>query len=107
MAGEWEPAALTVEHILPRNPNSDWKPVLETDPEIVEDCLQRLGNRCLLTKVNEKLGNKGFSTKKQTFAKSELITTKALAAYQTWDRNSIEDRQSHFAKLARTIWRYQ
>ncbi|NEU95971.1 DUF262 domain-containing protein [Bradyrhizobium uaiense] len=70
MAGEWEPAVLTVEHILPKKPGADWKAILTADPEIVEDCVVRLGNMCLLTKINEKLGNKGFPTKKLTLPKA-------------------------------------
>jgi hypothetical protein len=106
MAGEWEPSVLTVEHILPKKPGVDWKPILATDPEIVEDCVARLGNMCLLTKINEKLGNKGFATKRTTFAQSELLTTKTVAASTIWNRKAIERRQTHLAGLARSIWRY-
>jgi hypothetical protein len=106
MAGEFEPATLTVEHILPKKPGSEWKQILDSDPELVDDCVSRLGNRCLLTKVNEKLGNKGFTTKKATFAKSELLTTRSLSKYRVWDRNAIDDRQTHFAELAKAIWRF-
>lgn len=107
MAGEWEPSALTVEHILPKKPGPDWKSVLASDPEIVEDCVARLGNMCLLTKINERIGNKGYPTKKAVFAKSELITTKDAAKVSVWDRNAIETRQAHLATLARSIWRFQ
>jgi hypothetical protein len=107
MSGEWEPSALTVEHILPKKPGTDWKSILARDPEIVEDCVARLGNMCLLTKINEKIGNKGFPTKKAVFAKSDLITTKGAATFSVWDRKAIENRQAHFATLARTIWRFQ
>jgi Protein of unknown function DUF262/Protein of unknown function (DUF1524) len=106
MAGEWEPGAVTVEHILPKKPGTDWSALTAADPEIVDDCATRLGNMCLLTKINEKLGNKGFSKKKPTFAKSELLTTKAVASYALWDRNAIDSRQADLAKLAKSIWRF-
>jgi hypothetical protein len=61
---------------------------------------------CLLTKINEKLGNKGFPKKKPTFAKSELLTTKAVASYALWNRNAIDSRQADLAKLAKSIWRF-
>jgi len=70
MANEWEPAAVTVEHILPKKPGADWKAVIAADPEIVDDCATRLGNMCLLTKINAKLGNKGFSIKKSRLQKA-------------------------------------
>ena len=106
MANEWEPAAVTVEHILPKKPGADWKAVIAADPEIVDDCAARLGNMCLLTKINAKLGNKGFAVKKVTFAKSDILTTKTVAKSQNWDRIAIESRQSHLAKLAKKIWRF-
>lgn len=67
MGNELEPAALTVEHILPKKPGPDWSAVLKTDKELVDECVARLGNLCLLTDVNEKLGNKSFAVKKATF----------------------------------------
>jgi hypothetical protein len=106
MAGEWEPSVLTVEHILPKKPGADWKSILVADPEVVEDCALRLGNLCLLTKINEKLGNKGFPTKKAAFARSELISTKSVATSAAWNRKAIEKRQGRMAELARSIWRF-
>jgi hypothetical protein len=72
----------------------------------VEDCATRLGNLSLLTKINEKLGNKGFAKKKPTFAKSELLATKAIASYSSWNRKAIESRQVDLAKLAKSVWRF-
>jgi hypothetical protein len=104
MANEWEPSVLTIEHILPKKPGADWKPVITSDPEVVEDCATRLGNMCLLTRINAQLGNRGFAAKKAVFAKSDLLSTKELAAYSVWDRKAIESRQAHIAGLARSIW---
>jgi len=106
MAGEWEPSAPTIEHILPKKPGADWASIIKADPEIVEECVLRLGNLCLLTNVNEKLGNKGFSTKKATFAKSDLLTTLAVAKSSKWGRIEIENRQTHLAQLAKSVWRF-
>jgi hypothetical protein len=38
MAGEWDITSPTVEHVLPKNPGSDWDDVMQEDPTIVEDC---------------------------------------------------------------------
>ncbi len=81
MAGEWEPSVLTIEHILPKKPSLDWGIVLKGDPEIVDDCVSRVGNMCLLTKINAQLGNRGLGQKgpslqKVTFSplkKSQII----------------------------------
>jgi hypothetical protein len=80
--------------------------VIKADPDIVEECVLRLGNMCLLTNVNEKLGNKGFNTKKAAFAKSELLTTLAVGKTSKWDRVEIENRQTHLAQLAKSVWRF-
>jgi hypothetical protein len=106
MANEWEPAVLTLEHILPKKPNDDWKAILKADKEIVEDCVARLGNMCLLTKINKDLGSKGFSTKKKTYADSDLKTTSDVAAFANWNRAAIDKRQEQMAKRAKTIWRF-
>jgi hypothetical protein len=108
MSKELEPgSSLTVEHILPQHPGSAWDSVIRADPEVVEDCADRLGNLCLLTKVNRELGRAGFDTKKETYAKSALLITQKVTNYGTWGRAFIEKRQAHLAKLAVSAWRFQ
>lgn len=106
MANEWAPTALTVEHILPKKPGQDWQATLKADPDLLDECVLRLGNLCLLTDINSKLGNKGFAAKKTVFKKSELLTTKALAKNNKWDRSAIDKRQANFAKLAKSVWKF-
>ena len=106
MANEFLPAAPTVEHILPKKPGADWHSAIKADPDLVEDCVLRLGNMCLLTEVNSKLGNKGFSAKKAVFAKSKILTTKTVAKNSDWSRSTIHKRQAHLAELAVLIWRF-
>jgi len=97
--------SLTLEHILPQNPSSDWDAVKSADPKIVDECGTRLGNLCLLTQPrNKDAGNAGFSQKKKKMcADSELLTTQQVATYSTWDRKSIEQRQLWLASRAITI----
>jgi hypothetical protein len=99
--------ALTVEHVLPKNAGEDWKRIVEADPSIIEECAERLGNLCLLTKVNRDLGRAAFDKKRQIFAESKIRTTAELTSWDTWDRKSIEARQANMAKLAVGIWRFQ
>jgi hypothetical protein len=61
---ELQIAPLTVEHILPRAGGDEWKKVIAADKTVVEDCAYRLGNLCLLTKVNKDLDRASFTTKK-------------------------------------------
>jgi len=81
--------------------------VLAADPSIAEDCTFRLGNLCLLTEVNRRLGQLGFAVKQEIYAASRLETTKQLSAVDEWGRKQIEARQANMAKLAVATWRFQ
>jgi hypothetical protein len=107
-ARELEPSnlSLTLEHILPKNPSLDWEEVLIADPAFVEECTFRLGNMCLLTKINRQLGNKGFIDKKKVFSKSDLILTQKISEYNEWNQESVDQRQRKLAKLAAALWRF-
>lgn len=107
-ANELEPSAsLTLEHILPKKPGSDWNHILQTDGDFADECTFRLGNMCLLTKVNKQLGNKGFMEKKNIYSQSTLILTGDLQNYSGWDRQAVDQRQTKLAKLAVALWRFQ
>jgi hypothetical protein len=97
--------SLTLEHILPKNPGAEWKVVFNAESAIAEDYIFRLGNMCLLTQVNRKLGNKKFSEKRSYYSKSELLLTKHVADNKVWDSQAIQNRQNQLAKLAVAIWR--
>lgn len=99
--------AITIEHILPKSPGASWKTETDADPDLLTDCLYRLGNLCLLSNVNRALGNKAFADKKKVFATSKLLTTQSLGQYTDWNRRSIERRQKQLAKLAVAQWRFQ
>jgi hypothetical protein len=45
-----DPSKVNLEHILPKNPNQDWAPVIQQDKNLVSECLNRLGNLCLIDK---------------------------------------------------------
>ncbi len=107
MSDEEDIGILTVEHILPKNPGPEWNDVVKTDQSIVEDCVYRLGNMCLLTKINKDLGNSRFAAKKPVYEKSALLLTQELCKQNQWDRKAIEHRQARMGKLAATAWRFQ
>lgn len=99
--------SLTVEHILPKNPGTGWAAMLQRDPEVVDECANRLGNICLLSSVNRKLGNRPYSEKRSAYAASDLLLTQSVAAEEEWGREAIERRQGQLAKLARAVWRFE
>ena len=99
--------SLTVEHILPKKPDSDWSMILEQDKLLVEECVSRLGNMCLLGSANKKLGNSSFDKKKHIYKGSELLLTQKCASEEVWTRKEIEARQNFLASLAVRAWRFQ
>lgn len=95
---------LTLEHILPENPNDEWKKVFSKD-EIL-DSVYRIGNFTLLSSSkNRKIGNEEYEKKKNTYRCSEILMTKNIEKYYpTWNVESIQKRQEEMAKKAVNIW---
>jgi Protein of unknown function (DUF1524) len=93
---------VNLEHILPRNPSTEW-PHFEI--ETVGIYIRRIGNLALLShKTNEESGNKSFSDKKKIYKKSKFIITSDITKYRTWSEATIERRQAELAKLAVNAW---
>jgi hypothetical protein len=46
--------SVTLEHILPKTPCKTWIEVVTKDPEIIGDCVSRLGNLCLITETKNR-----------------------------------------------------
>lgn len=107
MSKEEDLGALTVEHILPKAPGAKWDKVTKVDESLLEESVYKLGNMCLLTSVpNKDLGSASFEEKKQIYAKSKILLTKNLATVAAWNRQAIDHRQAHMAKLAASVWRF-
>ena len=101
-----DPEKVNLEHILPKNPGVAWGAVMQTEAELVSDCVDMLGNLCLLDKPsNKKQAAKGFSDKVALYKQSEFLLTCDLATnYTQWNRDTIENRQAQLAKLALRAW---
>jgi hypothetical protein len=102
-----DPNLVNLEHILPKNPDQSWKNILHNDLDILNDCVDKLGNLCLLDKPsNKNFATVDFQTKSsKIYSQSELLLTKELSErYSKWDRQSIEDRQKTLAELAIKAW---
>ena len=107
-AAENEPGSLTLEHVLPKNPNQEWAEHIRADPSIREDCTYRIGNMCLMVAGdNREVGRQSFETKKKLYGQSSIGLTRSLGAFEVWDRSTIERRQAEMAKLAVVAWRFQ
>lgn len=101
-----DPEKVNLDHILPKNPNQHWNSILEDDKDLVLDCLNRLGNLCLMDKAtNKKQAAADYKEKKENYKKSEFLLTRDLSAnYPEWNRHAIEKRQSELAELAVERW---
>jgi Protein of unknown function (DUF1524) len=93
---------VNLEHVLPENPNGNWKHV---DSETVAALHKRLGNMVLLqAKANTMIGNSSFIEKKKVLKSSSYSLTQAVAKYDQWGAKEIKERQAKLAKLAVETW---
>src|SRR6185437_5266780 len=94
---------ITLEHVLPKNPNSLWKDPL---PDVQSGYVDLIGNLSLLERNNNQdLGNCDFASKKVTYAASKLALNKTLISYHRWTVKEIEDRSKKLAAVAKSVWR--
>jgi len=94
---------VNLEHILPKNArDEDWPTFSLEDRRSFVD---RVGNHVLLKKgVNDRIGNKGWVSKRPVLAASALLLTKDVASETDWLASSIDDRQRRLAGLAIRTW---
>lgn len=107
-ADELQAGAVSLEHVLPKNPEAEWDTVIIGDTSLADDCTYRLGNQCLLTeRMNRQAGRRSFQNKLEFYRESTLRTTNHLTQYTNWNRGAIEARQKILAALAVQAWRFQ
>jgi hypothetical protein len=96
---------VTLEHILPQNPNQDWSQAYQ-GKEQHSQWVDTLGNLTLVEKnINKGIGNVGFLEKKQqVYTKSELALNIDLTKYEDWDISKIQARGKNLAKSAEKCW---
>ena len=97
-----EDTVITLEHVLPQNPEENWPDI---ESAIHSTYFKRLGNMALLTAtINSDIGNDSFEDKKDVFNESEYELTKEIATEHVWGPAEIEDRQERFSKIAVKAW---
>jgi hypothetical protein len=98
-----DPASITLEHVLPKNPNEgEWT---DFDPEEVKRLARRIGNLCLLQKTaNSNLKSAEFALKKPSLAAAKYVLTSEIAEFSDWTADTIAERQRGLAKLAVKAW---
>lgn len=97
--------AISLEHIMPKNPAAEWPDAMPTGDD-VDEWVDMIGNLTLLEKpVNRGLGNKDFKTKKaKAYDSSKLALNGAVASKNQWTWKEIEERSKALAKVAKAVW---
>ena len=95
---------VTVEHILPKNPNGDWRKFLGANK--AEDLVYLIGNLTLLESAkNREIGNSSFEVKRdKAYNLSKLSLNQEFKGQLFWSSKEIEERSARFAKIAAKIW---
>ncbi len=99
---------LSIEHIMPQSPSSDWKKHLgENWEQTYELYLHTIGN-LTLTGYNPELGNLEFEKKKVVYEKSNLSLNKYFKDnnISSWQEDDIKKRAEELAEQALKIWSY-
>jgi hypothetical protein len=103
---DWATDSGTIEHILPENPDQDWKKSYPSN--LWGKDANRLGNLALLEDaINRRLGNATFQEKREGYLESSYVSTQDIAQLSTseWTPDFLNDRQKRMADIAKKIWR--
>ena len=116
-------SSVEIEHILPETPTE--KIVNDFDkPTEIKKYIYQLGNLTLLEKsINASIKNMPFSNKRDAYKQSNFYLTKSIAEeikvgkdtaidraveelkeFQTWNSQSIEERQKTLTDIAKKVW---
>jgi hypothetical protein len=94
-------AVLTIEHILPENPDDRWVEYFSGDWQKFN---QRLGNMTLID-THSNMSQESFDKKKQVLFNSIYKTNKNVNKYPEWDEDAINSRQIILAEIACNLWK--
>jgi len=107
------PTTISVEHVLPQNPDSKSVWLSDFTNEEREKYIHRLGNLVLLSlKKNIEAKNYDFQKKKDTYFTSKTgvspfaLTTQVLQEHE-WTPTVIERRQQNLIDVLKQVWRLQ
>ena len=102
LSGDEPPSSLTLEHILPYNPDDAWQEYFGR--ESVEQAIDRLGNMALLPS-SQNLGQESFAKKRAVLQQSPYKINQHIAEYDEWNMDALKDHQEWLARHARTVWK--
>ncbi|MEV1142740.1 DUF262 domain-containing protein [Micromonospora sp. NPDC049799] len=104
------PDSLTIEHVLPQTPTSEWRQMLASDlgpeenlAEAHEALVHTLGN-LTLTGYNSELSNNSFAVKRVQLRQSGIMLNQEIAAQNRWGRPEIHARADALADRIVSLW---
>ncbi len=93
---------ISLEHVLPLNPDGNWEGVSEED---AAQYAKRFGNMVLMrVGDNSALKSAPFVEKKVVYAESPYLLTNQVSEAKAWTSNEIVERQKRLAELAVKAW---
>jgi len=102
---------LTIEHIIPQNPNlsEDWVATLGSDgsdwKEIQKKYLHTIGN-LTLTAYNSEMSDSSFAEKLNRFTEGALRLNTYVVKQSAWGEVQIRERAAQLGELAKKVWPY-
>lgn len=101
----WLSKDIQLEHIMPQRPKDKWLELKNSDSDLYEMSVNRLGNLTLIKgKLNLEMSNYEFKVKKEGYIKSRLNINHDLLESKKWDFDTIDVRQEKLYELAKNIW---
>lgn len=102
---------ITIEHIFPQTPNSEWsKNLLTTDYELFKETYLHTLSNLTLSGNNGNLGNREFIFKRDLpekgYKASRLWLNKYLAQQDEWDIQALNERHDILADRFLQIWKF-
>lgn len=95
-------AIINLEHVLPQKPEDNWPHITDED---VAQYSKRLGSLVLMrASDNSHAKSAGFGDKREIYGRSPYVLTSQIAERETWDVDSIVERQKRLAELAVKAW---
>lgn len=104
--GPLDPEAVTIEHVLPRNPapGSVWWRHFKS-AEQVADLANRLGNLAFLSRADNQLASaKIYEEKRRILAGSEFVLARDAAEHPAWTPETIRSRTERLIGVLLTAW---
>lgn len=100
---EYNDINTTIEHIMPKTLNEEWKEELGEGVSYHNDFLNKLGNLAL-TSHNSEMQNSSFAKKTQWYKNSGFYLTRSLTENQSWTISTIRKRGVDLASKCVEIW---